>query len=123
MNKKSKKIQNNITSTKLKCNDNVIVISGRSKGKVGKIIQIKSKKNKLRAKVEGINMVYKNIKANPNKNTEAKRIQKEDFIYISNLMYWNEKSSKGVRLTYSEVDGKKRRFMKVNNNLIQIEDE
>lgn len=69
------------------------VISGESRGQQGKIISIDPKK--MRAVVEGVNMVSKSEKPNA-KNTNGGIVKKEGSIHISNLMY--VEGGKTVRL-------------------------
>ncbi len=73
-----------MSKIKLKKGDTVKVISGESKGKQGKIVTIDPKK--LRAIVEGVNMVSKSEKPNA-KNTNGGIVKKEGSIHISNLMF------------------------------------
>ena len=73
-----------MSKIKLKKGDTVKVISGESRGKQGKIVTIDPKK--LRAIVEGVNMVSKSEKPNT-KNTNGGIVKKEGSIHISNLMF------------------------------------
>ena len=78
---------------KLKKNDEVIVLSGKDKGKTGKITLVKPQINK--AVVAGINKVKKNQK--PDKNQAGGIIEKEMPIHISNLAYYDRSLKKGIR--------------------------
>lgn len=69
---------------KLKKGDNVKVISGEARGQQGKILTIDIKK--MRAIVEGINMISKSEKPNA-KNTNGGIVKKEGAIHLSNLMF------------------------------------
>jgi large subunit ribosomal protein L24 len=69
------------------------VISGEARGQQGKIITIDSKK--MRAIVEGVNMISKSEKPNA-KNTNGGIVKKEGSIHISNLMF--VEGGKTVRL-------------------------
>lgn len=82
-----------MSKLKLKKGDTVKVISGESRGQQGKIISIDPKK--MRAVVEGVNMVSKSEKPNA-KNTNGGIVKKEGSIHISNLMY--VEGGKTVRL-------------------------
>ena len=68
----------------------VKIISGKDKKKDGEIIEI-DRKN-MRAKVKGINMVKKHIKTT--KEKKGGIISKENFIHISNLVVFDQKSEK-----------------------------
>lgn len=82
-----------MSKLKLKKGDTVKVISGESRGQQGKIISIDPKK--MRAVVEGVNMVSKSEKPNA-KNTNGGIVKKEGSVHISNLMY--VEGGKTVRL-------------------------
>lgn len=82
-----------MSKLKLKKGDTVRVISGESKGQEGKIILIDSKK--LRAIVEGVNMISKHTKPNA-KSPNGGISKQEGSIHISNLMF--VEGGKTVRL-------------------------
>lgn len=82
-----------MSKIKLKKGDTVKVISGESRGQQGKIITIDPQK--MRAVVEGVNMISKSEKPNA-KNTNGGIVKKEGSIHISNLMF--VEGGKTVRL-------------------------
>ena len=82
---------------KLKKGDEVMVISGKDKGKTGKITIIKSKDNK--AIVSGINKVKKHQK--PDNNQPGGITEKEMPIHLSNLAFYEASSKKPVKLGFS----------------------
>jgi len=82
-----------MSKIKLKKGDTVKVISGESRGQQGKIVTIDPKK--MRAIVEGVNMISKSEKPNA-KNTNGGIVKKEGSIHISNLMF--VEGGKTVRL-------------------------
>ena len=82
---------------KLKKGDEVMVISGKDKGKTGKINIIKPKDNK--AIVSGINKVKKHQK--PDNNQPGGITEKEMPIHLSNLAYYDASSKKPVKLGFS----------------------
>ncbi len=97
----------------IKKGDNVIVISGNSRGEKGKVLFVDVEKQK--AIVEGVNMVSKHTKPNAD-NPKGGIVQKEGYIHVSNLMIVDgsgkatrvgrkedEKSNKSVR--YSKKSG------------------
>jgi len=73
-----------MSKIKLKKGDTVKVISGEARGQQGKIITIDPQK--MRAIVEGVNMISKSEKPNA-KNTNGGIVKKEGSIHISNLMF------------------------------------
>ena len=85
---------------KLKKGDEVIVLAGKDKGKLGKITLVKSQVNK--AIVAGINIVKKNQK--PDNNQAGGIIEKEMPIHISNLAYYDRSLKKGIRIGFKFND-------------------
>ena len=78
------------------------VISGKSKGKQGKILKID--KTKMRVVVEGAALQQKHQKPNQ-KNQKGTIKKKEGFIHYSNVLLYNSKSKKGERVC---MEGKKK---------------
>ncbi len=79
---------------RIKKGDSVVVITGDDKGKKGKIIELSTKKGKV--KVEGINIVTKHVKP----RGQGKRsgiIQEEAFVDISNVMLLDTTTKKPIR--------------------------
>lgn len=79
----------------LKKNDKVVVITGKSKGKVGEILELCWKYGKV--KVRGVNMVTRHVKAK--KQGEVGGIQKQEaYIHVSNVMPMDSMTDKPVRV-------------------------
>lgn len=98
------------TGIKLKRNDQVEVISGKDKGRVGKIIRVDRKSNT--AMVEKINIVKRHTKPSM-ANQQGGIIEKEGVIQISNLMLICPKCTKTVRVGKKILeDGTKVRLCK-----------
>ena len=96
---------------KLKRGDEVIVIAGKDKGKIGKITLIKKQINK--AIVSGINKVKKHQK--PDNNQAGGIVEKEMPLHISNISFYDKTSKKPVRIGYKIVEkNKKVRINKQN---------
>lgn len=95
---------------RIKLNDTVIVISGKDKGKRGKVIDIKSDKNKI--KVKGVALLTKHMKAR--RQGETSQIKTfEGFIDASKIMLVSNVDSKPCRVNFKVLeDGKK---VRVNN--------
>ncbi len=101
---------------KLKKNDTVIVISGKDKGKKGKVLAILTDANKVL--VEGVNKVKKHIK--PGKvSKEGGIISVEKPITVSNVMYFDTKLGKPSKLGFKVVDGKKYRINKKTGDTVE----
>ncbi len=88
----------------IKQGDTVMVITGKDKGKKGKVLSVDNKKE--RVYVEGVNMVTKHQKPNPRMQTGG-IIQQEAGIHVSNLMIWDEKSKAPSRIRTIRKQGKK----------------
>lgn len=69
---------------KIKRNDQVLVIAGKDKGKRGRVLRVIVDKN--RVLVEGIGMIKKHVKPNPQRNVAGGILQQEAPIHISNVM-------------------------------------
>ena len=91
---------------KLRKGDEVIVLSGKDKGKTGKIIKVLPKKDK--AIVAEINKVKKNQK--PDNNQPGGIIEKEMPIHISNLSFFDPNTKKGIKIGYKILKDKKVRI-------------
>ena len=90
-------------SKKIKKGDNVIVITGKDKGKTGEV-SIIDRKN-LKAKVRGINIVKKHRK--PSQDQPGGIEQIETFINISNISLIDPNDNKASRVKY-KIEGKKK---------------
>ena len=98
---------------KIKRDDLVKVITGKDKGKEGKVIAVDHKKGTVI--VEGVNMVTKHTK--PSAQNQAGGINnKEAPIDASNVMYVH--NGKATRIGFAEKDGKKVRVAKSNGDII-----
>lgn len=97
---------------KVKTGDNVLVISGKDKGKTGKVMAVNAEKNKVT--VENINIVTKHQKPRSQQDKGGK-IQKAAPIEASNVMVVCPVCGKATRVAHSEVAGKKVRSCKKCN--------
>jgi large subunit ribosomal protein L24 len=88
--------------TRLKKNDVVFALSGRDKGKKGKVLQIVGEKN--RAIVEGLNFVRRHAKPTQ-ANPQGGVIQKEASMHLSNLALFCAKCDKPVRIGFRVLEG------------------
>ena len=104
-----------ILGVKLKKGDNVLVISGKDKGKSGSILSIFPKKN--RAIVKGVNLVKKHQK--PSKQSGGGIIEKELSIHISNLTFLSLKDGKKTKIGYKFENNKKIRIEKKTGEIIR----
>jgi large subunit ribosomal protein L24 len=93
---------------KVKTDDTVIVISGKDKGKKGKILKVDKKKGKVW--VKSINMQAKHKKQTRTERAEIKHL--EGPIDVSNVMFYDERAEEPTKIGYKFVEGKKIRFAK-----------
>lgn len=102
--------------SKIKKGDNVIVIAGKDKGKLGAVSRVDNDGYVL---VEGINLVYKTVKANPQQERQGGIIRKEARIHISNIAQYNSALNKADRVKIKVLaDGKKLRCYASNQENI-----
>ena len=95
--------------------DDVIVTAGKDKGRRGTVREVIDD----RAVVDGVNVVKKHQKGNPNTGVTGGIIDKEMPIDISNLMVFNPASGKGDRVGFKLMDdGKKVRVFKSNGETV-----
>ncbi|VFP80400.1 50S ribosomal protein L24 [Candidatus Erwinia haradaeae] len=102
-------------AAKIRRNDQVIVLSGKDKGKRGRV------KNVLvcgKILVEGINLVIKHQKPIPAINNPGGIVKKEAAIQISNVALFNSDTGKADRVGFRFEGGKKVRFFKSNSKTI-----
>jgi large subunit ribosomal protein L24 len=102
---------------KLKTGDDVIVLTGKSNGQRGKISKIITDKN--RVVVEGVNMMKKHVKPNPQAGIQGGIVEKEAAMDISNVAIFNHATGKADRVGIKvQEDGKRVRIFKSNGELI-----
>lgn len=101
----------------IKKGDLVQVIAGNDKGKQGKVLEVQT--GRLRALVEGVNIVSRHTKPNA-KNPNGGILKKEASVHISNLMVVDPKSGEATRVGRREnEDGKLERYAKKSGEVIK----
>ena len=106
---------------KIKKGDEVIVRTGKDKGKLGKVSKVFSHGKLL---VDGINRVKKHQKGNPNAGVEGGIIDKDMPIAISNVGLYNPETKKAGRVGIKFLDdGSKVRYFKSTNEIIGAQGE
>tara|TARA_E500000178_G_scaffold213967_1_gene211174 strand:- start:375 stop:692 length:318 start_codon:yes stop_codon:yes gene_type:complete len=103
------------TKIKLKKGDEVIVLTGKDKGKTGKIIKMIPKK--MKAVVSELNKVKKNQK--PDNNQPGGIIEKEMPIHISNLSFYDAELKRGIKVGFKIINNKKNRINKKSGKEIK----
>lgn len=109
---------------KIKKNDNVVILTGKDRGRSGKVIKIVGAD---RALVEGINMLKKNVKPNPQARVQGGIIEREASIHISNIALLNPVTKKADKIGFKTIESKiagekakKVRYFKSNNELVDV---
>ena len=101
---------------KIRKGDDVIVISGRDKGKRGKVLRVL---DDARVTVSGINMVKRHTKANPQAGIAGGIVEKEASLHLSNVALVNPATGKADRVGYKVLaDGKKVRVFRSSGESI-----
>jgi large subunit ribosomal protein L24 len=101
---------------KLRKGDDVIVTTGKDKGKRGTVLRRVDDEHVV---VEGINRVKKHQRPNPMKGLPGGIIEKEMPIHVSNVAVFNPQTKKGDRIGIRVMeDGRKVRFFKSNGEMV-----
>ncbi len=104
-----------MSMAKIKKGDQVIVLTGKDKGKTGEVLTVIPAKG--RAIVQGVNVATKHQK--PSMNDAGGIVNKELTIDLSNIAVIDPKDGKATRVGIKEVDGKKVRFAKRSGEVIK----
>ena len=101
---------------RIKKGDEVVVISGRDKGKRGTVLRRVDAEHVV---VEGVNRVKKHQRPNPMKNVTGGIVDKDMPIHISNVALFNPATKKAGRIgVKSLADGRKVRVFKANGEQV-----
>jgi large subunit ribosomal protein L24 len=101
---------------KIKKGDQVIINTGKDKGKTGTVLSILDSGHVV---IEGLNLVKKHAKPNPMKGVAGGIISKEMPLAISNVALFNSATQKGDRVGFKTLeDGRKIRVFKSNGEAV-----
>jgi len=101
---------------KIRKGDNVVVVTGKDKGKRGTVLRVVDDHHLL---VEGANRVKKHQKPNPMKSTTGGIIDKEMPIHVSNVAVFNPTTQKADRVGTKQMDdGRRVRIYKSNGEML-----
>ena len=102
---------------KIKREDEVVVTTGRDKGKTGKVLRVIRSEN--RAIVQGVNVVKRATK--PSRETPGGIVEKEAPVHMSNLAVADPKDGQPTKVGYKFLDdGRKVRFAKRSGEVIDV---
>lgn len=105
-------------AAKIRQGDEVIVISGKDKGRRGRVARVYEDR---RVVVENINIARKHQKPNPNAGVAGGIIEREMPLDISNVMVFNPVTQRGDRVGFRTLeDGRKVRYFKSNNEVLDV---
>jgi large subunit ribosomal protein L24 len=102
---------------KIRKNDEVIVLTGKDKGKRG---VVKQRVDVDHVVVEGVNVAKKATKPNPMTGTTGGIVDKLMPIHVSNIALFNAATGKADRVAFKIVDGKKVRVFKSNGEVVKV---
>jgi len=103
---------------KIRKGDDVIIITGKDKGKRGSVLRVVGDDRVL---IENCNMAKKHVKPNPNTGETGGIVERETPIHISNIALFNPATNKADRVGIKTLeDGRKVRFYKSNNEVVDI---
>ncbi len=103
---------------KIRKGDDVIVITGKDKGKRGAVLRVLVND---RVVVENVNIVKRHTKPNPGRNVPGGIIEKEMSVHISNIALFNPITKRADRVGIRILeDGRKVRYFKSNSEVVDI---
>jgi large subunit ribosomal protein L24 len=99
---------------KVRKDDEVVVITGRDKGKSGKVLRVIP--DELRVVVQGVNVVKRHTRAG--QGQQGGIVEKEAPIHVSNVAHVDPKDRKPTKVGFKTVDGRKLRFARKSGEMI-----
>ena len=103
---------------KIKKGDDVIIIAGKDKGKRGNVTRVLPEG---RVFVEGVNMIKRHTKPNPNAGQAGGIVEKEASLADSNVAIFNTATGKADRIGFRTLeDGRKVRYFKSTKEVLDV---
>ncbi|MGH8372923.1 MAG: 50S ribosomal protein L24 [Gammaproteobacteria bacterium] len=103
---------------RIKKGDEVVVITGKDKGRRGAVLKVLENDRII---VENVNMAKKHTRPNPNAGVTGGIIDKEMPIHLSNVMLFNPVTKKGDRIGFRKLeDGRQVRFFRSNKEVVDV---
>jgi large subunit ribosomal protein L24 len=103
-------------ANKIRRDDEIIVLTGKDKGKQGKVLKVLLASNRLI--VEGVSMIKKHQKPNPQLGVTGGIVEQEASIHVSNVAIYNSKTGKADRVGFRFEGENKVRFFKSDGELV-----
>ena len=102
---------------KIRKGDNVEVKSGKDAGKKGRVLRVD--RDRDRVVVEGVNMIKRHTRPNPQKKIQGGIVEREAAIHVSNVIVVSPDSGRPTRVGYKVLDdGRKVRVSKVDGAIL-----
>ena len=103
---------------KIRKGDQVVVLSGRNKGRRGAVLQVLADG---RVVIESVNMLKKHQRPNPQVNRQGGIIEKEMPLPVSKVAIWNPAAKRGDRVGIKTLaDGKRVRYFKSSGEMLDV---
>ncbi len=103
---------------KFRKGDQVVVITGRDKGRQGAVLRVLDDEQEL---VEGVNVVQRHTRPNPQANKPGGIVSKEMPLNVSKIAIWNPATQKADRVGFKVLaDGKKVRSFRSNGEQLDV---
>ena len=103
--------------TPIRRNDTVVVTAGKDSGKRGRVLKVLPVKNRLI--VEGVNIIKRHTRPNPQRGIQGGVVEKEASLHLSNVKLWNPVAKRGDRVGIRTLaDGRRVRFFKSNDEVV-----
>ncbi|MEC7972651.1 MAG: 50S ribosomal protein L24 [Pseudomonadota bacterium] len=102
-------------SSRIKKGDNVMVITGKDKGKTGEVLNVLPAQQKV--VVRGVNIIKRHTK--PSQTAPGGIVERENAIHLSNVALIDPTSNKATKIGFRTLeDGRKVRFSKSSNEIL-----
>lgn len=99
--------------------DDVVVLAGRNRGQRGSVLSVHAGSDQV--VVEGVNIVKRHTRPNPQRGTSGGIIEKEMPIHVSNIALFNPVTGKGDRVGVKNLeDGRKVRVFKSTGEVVDL---
>ena len=93
-------------SMSIRKHDQVLVRAGKDRGKKGRVLVVLAGKN--RVVVEGVNLIKRHTRPNPQKNIKGGIVQREASIHVSNVMLIDPETNEATRVGHKTLDDGRR---------------
>ena len=102
---------------KIKKGDSVEVVAGKDSGKRGRVLKVDPSQERL--VIEGVNMIKRHTKPNPQKRIQGGIVEREASVHVSNVMVVSPDSGQRTRVGYKILDdGRKVRVAKTDGAIL-----